>query len=483
MINDVFTADIEVKLRSGEGMFLLRLYRKERAEGREPSVSMLTAEIMKAYGPHLVVLEEAGAGEFAFLYAGQRVPDDRGQPLTAKLTNAIDASTADMFRIGCREASEINDIVCVNHTSEPTRLVHRWECLFLPMEDSTQKRMFVALCIPREFKDDFLRAIMDASPEAVVAGTPKQDSLGEVIDATILYANRAALEITGSSGLDSVIGKSMLKLFGEPGSSGGWERNLSVLRTGKSASFEFHHRTAGNDTRWLRVNSAPIKDGVLASFSDITDQKRAQLELEHQKKMLVDEMEQRRGLEQELWALAHLDPLTSLPNRRAFRDAATLKLAESQTAHRPLALISLDIDHFKRVNDAYGHGAGDTVLRRMADILKAPLRPNTDMAARVGGEEFAVILPDTDMDAAIAFAEKLRKRIEQTIVVVGEHEIRPTISLGIAMNRKSANLEELMDRSDRALYTAKRTGRNKVCTEVDIQASSPTKQDGATRAA
>jgi diguanylate cyclase (GGDEF)-like protein len=185
--------------------------------------------------------------------------------------------------------------------------------------------------------------------------------------------------------------------------------------------------------------------------------------------MLMDEMEQRRGLEQELWALAHLDPLTALPNRRAFRDAAMVKLAESQTAHRPLALISLDIDHFKHVNDAYGHGAGDTVLRRLADVLKAPLRPNTDMAARTGGEEFAVILPDTDLDSAIAFAEKLRRRIEQTVVVVGEHEIRPTISLGVAMNRKSANLDELMDRSDRALYTAKRTGRNKVCTEVEVQ--------------
>jgi diguanylate cyclase (GGDEF)-like protein len=91
------------------------------------------------------------------------------------------------------------------------------------------------------------------------------------------------------------------------------------------------------------------------------------------------------------------------------------------------------------------------------------------MAARTGGEEFAVILPDTDLESAMAFAEKLRRRIEQTVVVVGEHEIRPTISLGVAMNRKSANLDDLMDRSDRALYTAKRTGRNKVCTEVEVQ--------------
>lgn len=468
MINEVYTADIEVKLRSGEAMFLLRMFRKERANGRPATIGMLNSDVMKSYGANLVVLEQTGEGDFTFLYAGARVPDDLGNPISAKTTTAIHADTATLYRLGCAEASELGDAICVNHLSGPVNLVHRWECLFLPMEDSANRRMFVALCMPREYKDDFLRNLMDASPEAMVAAIPVRDSHGEVVDSTVVYANRQAVELSGHTGIEALAGTSMMRMFGDVATAGGWDRNLTVMRSGKAANFEFHHRS-NSESRWLRVSSIPIKDGLLASFSDITDQKRAQLELEHQKKMLMDEMEQRRGLEQELWALAHLDPLTALPNRRAFRDAAMVKLAESQTAHRPLALISLDIDHFKHVNDAYGHGAGDTVLRRLADVLKAPLRPNTDMAARTGGEEFAVILPDTDLDSAIAFAEKLRRRIEQTVVVVGEHEIRPTISLGVAMNRKSANLDELMDRSDRALYTAKRTGRNKVCTEVEVQ--------------
>lgn len=468
MINEVFTADIEVRLRSGEAMFLLRLYRKERAAGRQATIAMLNSEIMKTYGPHLVVLEQRGDGDLMFLYAGSRVPDDLGKPIGTRLSTSIAPATAELYRLGCDEATTIADAVCVNHISGPLNLVHRWECLFLPMEDTDHRRLFVALCIPRENKDDFLRTLMDTSPEAMIAALAVRDSHGEPVDATIIYANRQAAELTGHETSDKLIGSMISTVFGDVATAAGWDRNLTVLRTGKATRFEFHWRNE-QDSRWLRVAASPIKDGILTSFSDISESKRAQLELEHQKKMLMDEMEQRRGLEQELWALAHLDPLTSLPNRRAFRDAAMVKLAESQTAHRPLALISLDIDHFKRVNDAYGHGAGDTVLRRMADILKAPLRPNTDMAARVGGEEFAVILPDTDLEAAMAFAEKLRRRIEQTVVVVGEHEIRPTISLGVAMNRKSANLDELMDRSDRALYTAKRTGRNKVCTEVDVQ--------------
>jgi diguanylate cyclase (GGDEF)-like protein len=478
VINEVYTADIEVKLRSGEAMFLLRMFRKERANGRPATIGMLNSDVMKSYGANLVVLEQTGESNFTFLYAGVRVPDDRGKPVSTKTTTDIDPNTAELYRLGCAEAAELGDAVCVNHLSGPVNLVHRWECLFLPMEDSAHRRMFVALCMPREYKDDFLRSLMDASPEAMVASTPVRDSHGEVVDANVVYANRQAIELSGHADVEAIVGTSMMRLFGDVATAGGWDRNLTVIRSGKAAHFEFHHRSQAV-SRWLRVSSIPIKDGLLASFSDITEQKRAQLELEHQKKMLMDEMEQRRGLEQELWALAHLDPLTALPNRRAFRDAAMVKLAESQTAHRPLALISLDIDHFKHVNDAYGHGAGDTVLRRLADVLKAPLRPNTDMAARTGGEEFAVILPDTDLESAIVFAEKLRRRIEQTVVVVGEHEIRPTISLGVAMNRKSANLDELMDRSDRALYTAKRTGRNKVCTEVEVQQKPGEKPDQA----
>lgn len=478
MINELFVADIEVRLRSSEASYLLGLFRKERGAGRPATIAVLNADIMRVYGPHLVVLEQTANGEFTFLYAGAAVPDDKGEKIVGKTSNQVAPHTAEFFRLGCAEANAANDAICINHLSGPLSRVHRWECLFLPMEDKEHHRMFVALCMPREYKDDFLRTLFENAPDATLVGIPVRDSHNEIVDATIIFANRLAAEHSERAEASALIGTSLCRMFGDVAASGAWDRHLTVLRSGKAQSFEYHHRSE-TASRWFRVSSTPIKDGVLVTFSDITEAKRALLELEHQKKMLMDEMEQRRGLEQELWALAHLDPLTSLPNRRAFRDAARLKLAESQTAHRPCAVISLDIDHFKRVNDAYGHGAGDTVLRRIADIIKAPLRPNTDVAARMGGEEFAIILPDTDTDAAIAFAEKLRKRIEQSVVIVGENEITPTVSLGVAMNRKSADLDDLLDRSDRALYTAKRTGRNKVCTEVDVQSGSGKSEQAA----
>ena len=479
--NELFTADLEVRLRSAEANFLLRRYRTERNAGRPATVAMLDRDIMRVYGPHLVVLEQAGDSEFAFLYSGASVPDDDGTSISARTTAKIQDGTANLYRLGCLEASAANDAICVNHQSGPKSSVHRWECLFLPMEDGESNRMFVALCIPREFKHEFLRVMLDSLPNGALVASPIRDSHNEIIDATIIAANAKAVEFTEHQSLEGLMSTTLCHAFGDSTVSSGWDRHMTVLRSGKAQTFDYHHR-GENLSRWFHVHSAPIRDGIIISMIDFTDMKRAFLELEHQKKVLMDEMEQRRGLEQELWALAHLDPLTGLPNRRAFRDSALLKLAESQTAHRPCAIVTIDIDHFKRVNDAYGHGAGDTVLRRVADIIKAPLRPNTDIGARMGGEEFTVLLPDTDTEAAIAFAEKLRRRVEQAVVVVGEHEIRPTISLGVAMNRKSTDLDDLIDRADRALYTAKRTGRNKVATEVDVQSSAPAKP-GANKSA
>ena len=473
MINELFIADLEVRLRSTEASFLLRRFKGELAAGRAATIAMLDRDIMRVYGPHLVVLEQTPEGEFTFLYSGASVPDDNGKTLSAKTTAKIHPASAALYRMGCAEASANNDAVCINHLSSLPSNVHRWECLFLPMEDSSHQRMFVALCVPREFKHEFLGMALDALPNAVMVASPIRDAHNEVIDGTIIAANARAVEFTEHETLDGLLGTALCHAFGEATNSSGWDRNITVMRSGKAQTFDYHHR-GEHASRWFQVTSAPIRDGLLISMMDITESKRAYLELDHQKKVLMDEMEQRRGLEQELWALAHLDPLTGLPNRRAFRDAAMLKLAASQTAHRPLAVITIDIDHFKRVNDVFGHAAGDTVLRRVADIIKAPLRPNTDIGARMGGEEFIVLLPDTDFDSAMAFAEKLRRRVEQTVVILSENEVRPTISLGVAMNSKTADLDNLIDRADRALYTAKRTGRNKVAAEADLQGTSGT---------
>jgi diguanylate cyclase (GGDEF)-like protein/PAS domain S-box-containing protein len=156
------------------------------------------------------------------------------------------------------------------------------------------------------------------------------------------------------------------------------------------------------------------------------------------------------------------DHLTGIANRRAFFDAAELELERAKRSPRPLSLILLDADHFKSVNDRFGHRAGDQVLRHIADTLASTFR-QIDVVARIGGEEFAVLLPSTNIEDAMAVAVRLQKLIQAQIVHVEGHDIRYTLSGGVAaMGTDISGLAELMKRADQALYAAKANGRNRI---------------------
>jgi diguanylate cyclase (GGDEF)-like protein len=156
------------------------------------------------------------------------------------------------------------------------------------------------------------------------------------------------------------------------------------------------------------------------------------------------------------------DHLTGVANRRAFFEAAELELTRNRRQPRPTSLILLDADHFKRINDQHGHPAGDAVLRALGQLLASMFR-QVDVVARVGGEEFAVLLPSCGLDDALAVAERLRAQVARHAVVHDGGEIGCTISAGVAAcEGESLTLEALMKRADQALYAAKAGGRNRV---------------------
>lgn len=166
---------------------------------------------------------------------------------------------------------------------------------------------------------------------------------------------------------------------------------------------------------------------------------------------------------EELERLANTDPLSGLPNRRAFTRAARLALVEGEGGGLPLSIIMLDIDHFKSINDAHGHDGGDRVIRMLPRLLKGTLR-QSDLIARWGGEEFIVLLPNTGEAAASGIAERLRQTIEVTpLDLRNGSTISVTASLGvIACQSGHEILETIVQRADRALYAAKKAGRNRV---------------------
>ncbi len=159
--------------------------------------------------------------------------------------------------------------------------------------------------------------------------------------------------------------------------------------------------------------------------------------------------------------LALHDGLTNLLNRRAFDDSLERSVSQAARAEQPLSLLMLDLDHFKQLNDTYGHATGDVALQAAAAEIRLQVRGG-DLAARYGGEEFAIILPDTDGPAAFRMAERLRKALSERVVKAGKEQIKMTASCGVsATDLGYSTPEELIHSADEALYASKETGRNR----------------------
>jgi len=179
------------------------------------------------------------------------------------------------------------------------------------------------------------------------------------------------------------------------------------------------------------------------------------------KLVFLDPLE--RAFHETLLDLSTKDPLTGLANRGSALAELQNRFGLSQRYGRPLSVVVCDLDHFKRVNDTYGHGAGDFVLHTFGERLIATLR-EADLAGRIGGEEFLMVLPETDLAGARPFAERLRKAIAATPIPLASGALSVTCSLGIAERTgDDLNAGQLLARADAALYRAKGGGRNQVC--------------------
>ncbi|WP_196279166.1 GGDEF domain-containing protein [Catellatospora vulcania] len=212
------------------------------------------------------------------------------------------------------------------------------------------------------------------------------------------------------------------------------------------------------DIRHLTFTAEQLAGGDYAARATVTS--RGELrQLATAFNQMADRIAERRA---ELTDLAVTDALTELPNRRHMRSSLTRELQRARREGRPLGLVILDLDHFKAVNDEYGHLAGDAVLRRVGEVLKRELR-SSDVAGRPGGEEFAVLLPDTGRDAAMAIAERLRAALAKETVRHRDRTVTFTASFGVvSFPDDGQDAEALVQRADDALYAAKRAGRDQV---------------------
>jgi diguanylate cyclase (GGDEF)-like protein len=209
-------------------------------------------------------------------------------------------------------------------------------------------------------------------------------------------------------------------------------------------------------TNGTRVNGDRLLGPVMLQDGDRLEMGGHVLKL-----VFLDPLE--RTFHETLLDLSTKDPLTGLANRGSVLAEFQNRFGLSLRYNRPLSIVICDLDHFKRVNDTHGHGAGDFVLRIFGERLLTTLR-EADLAGRIGGEEFIMVLPETDLAGARPFAERLRKAIATMPVALPSGSLTITCSLGIA-ERTAADLDagQLLARADAALYRAKARGRDRVC--------------------
>ena len=216
---------------------------------------------------------------------------------------------------------------------------------------------------------------------------------------------------------------------------------------------------ADDSDRLMRALDIGVNDYLLLPLDG--NELKARVRTQVRRKRFTDKL---RDNVQMTIEMALTDGLTGLRNRRYLERQLVYLLKEADEHHRPLSLMVLDIDHFKSVNDTYGHPAGDAVLREFAKRLKMAVR-GIDLVARIGGEEFVIAMPETDGDLALRIGERLREKISDDPFVLtdGPGEVPVTVSIGLSTHIYPGNTAEgLIGRADAALYRAKREGRNRI---------------------
>lgn len=307
---------------------------------------------------------------------------------------------------------------------------------FVLVSDITEiKRTEIALT-ESEWK---LKTIIETEPECVNVLAP---------DGTVLQMNGAGLRMLEADSDTQVIGRKLTEVVAPDYRDAFIDLNERVNR-GESGALEFEILGLKGGHRWLDIRAVPMRDvsgqitGLLGVTQDITVRKQALQELEH---------------------LAQTDSLTALANRRHFMMLAEQELSRSRRSGDPLSVLMMDIDYFKGINDTYGHKVGDVVLQRFAGIARHALR-DIDVVGRIGGEEFAVVLPAADGKHALEVADRLCEMTANTEVPLDQGlPLHFTVSIGVStlVDTSSVNIDTLLRQADQALYQAKNNGRNQV---------------------
>ncbi len=291
-----------------------------------------------------------------------------------------------------------------------------------------------------EARNNLLIAALEAAANGIVI-TDK--------DATIIWTNAAFSRLSGYSAQEAV-GHNPSELIKSGLHNEAFYRTMwDALMTGEHWRGELINKRKNGSLYHEELSIAPVKNGAdeITHFIGIKE-----------------DITARKDLEAQLQKLASTDPLTGLFNRRVFLEQLEQEAAKvARLPHYSVVLLMLDLDFFKRINDTYGHAAGDEVLKAFADVMRNNSRA-IDVPARLGGEEFAILLSGADKNDALTIAERMREQVAEIVIDHDSGPVRITVSIGAAcVSPDDINGEAVLHRADAALYDAKNKGRNQTC--------------------
>jgi diguanylate cyclase (GGDEF)-like protein len=446
MYQEVHASEIEAYVTDADAAALLTLFRgMAEDDGRAP-FSALLRRISGELGPSIAVLRPYGKDDFLYSQYGSAIVTASGIDLTGHLVSETPSQPDGFLRdIYVRVMATRKPLLAV-HRSSPGDHVHLWERLVLPCRDWDGGDRLIAFLRPRQMRADMLGAILEASQDGIMAMQMLRDRSGAVADAVIFSANRQAAALMHLD-VDDLVDHCLLSALPGSRETGMWDRYRRVVETGRTERFEVEYDQDGVHA-WFRVTATPLGDGLMISMSDISDLKRALLAAERAEADLRDQ--------------AVTDALTGVTNRRGFAEALRIHTAAMRRYGDPLCLVAVDLDHFKAINDQYGHAAGDAVLTAAAGVFREQTRLDIDVIARTGGEEFVILMPRTTLEGAFNLAERIRLRLGANYVQFADERLRVTASFGIRELASGADPEQALAEADAALYEAKRAGRNRV---------------------
>ena len=288
----------------------------------------------------------------------------------------------------------------------------------------------------RELRDSEARTL------SILQNAPVPMTVTRRADGVLVYVNGPASSAAGFS-RESLLGKPAQTHYRDPADR---ERLYATYRAqGMLRDFETCLLDKDGSERWILISMVPIVyDGAPADLATIID------------------ITERKAMEEALRRLATTDALTGVSNRGHFMHCAAAEVERGLRYGRPLAMLMLDIDHFKRINDRYGHSAGDAAIRGLTAACTDIVRQQ-DLIGRLGGEEFGILMPETDLEAARRLAERLRAHIAALELVLPQHGlVRMTASFGVSALHAGDSVDQLIARADQALYASKNAGRDRV---------------------